>query len=167
VQEIGDAPEPRDLRIEPQPVAAPRDPSLLGDRGRFDENETGAAECKTAEMNQMEIVDEAVMRAVHRHRRHHDAVAQCHIAIGHRLQQKRRGCGRFDRVSFPNRHCSSRNCVVQIRRQQPTIGQGKMSEPPQLFRAGIRRSVDAVATPSRCAIDVAKQSHGDDLWGLA
>jgi hypothetical protein len=73
------------VRIEPQAVATRSDPPLLGDRGRLDENEAGAAERKTPEMNQMEVVGEAVMRAVHRHRRHHDAVAQRHAAKGYRL----------------------------------------------------------------------------------
>src|SRR6516162_2660975 len=70
VQEIGDALELRDLRIEPQAVTARRDPPLLGDRSRFDENKTGAAKRKASEMNQMKIIGEAVMRTVHRHRRH-------------------------------------------------------------------------------------------------
>ena len=59
VQEIGDALELRNLRIEPQPVAARRDPSLLGDRGRFDEHEPGAAEREAPEMHQMKIVGES------------------------------------------------------------------------------------------------------------
>ncbi len=87
VQEIGDALELRDLRVEPQPVAARGNPSLLGDRGRFDENETGAAEREPPEMNQMKIIGETVMRAVHRHRRHHNAVAQRHVTKAYRLQQ--------------------------------------------------------------------------------
>jgi hypothetical protein len=62
VQKIGDALELRDLRIEPQPVAARRDPSLLGDRRRFDENKTGAAEREASEMNQVKIIGEAVTR---------------------------------------------------------------------------------------------------------
>ena len=107
MQEIGDALELRDLRIAPQPVAARRDPSLLGDGGRFDENKTGAAERKASEVHQVKIVGEAVMGAVHRHRRHHDAVAQRHAAKGYRLQQKRCGCGRLDRLNFANRNCSS------------------------------------------------------------
>ena len=107
MQEIGDALELRNLRIVPQAVAARRDPSLLGDRGRFDEDEAGAAEREAPEMHQMKIVGKAVVRAVHRHRRHHNAVAQRHATKGYRLQQKRCGCGRCDRLNFPNRHGSS------------------------------------------------------------
>ena len=83
VQEIGDALELRDLRIAPQAVTARRDPPLLGDGGRFDENKSGAAERKASEMNQVKIVGEAVMRAIHRHRRHHDAIAGCLSALSH------------------------------------------------------------------------------------
>jgi hypothetical protein len=74
---------------------------------RFDENKTGAAEREASEMNQVKIIGEAVMRAIHRHRRHHDAVAQRDATKGYRLQQKQCGCGRFDCLNFANRHCSS------------------------------------------------------------
>jgi hypothetical protein len=99
------APE-RHLGIEPQAVAAGRDPPLRANRGRLDENQAGAAERKTPEMHEMKIVGEAIVRAVHRHRRDDNAVAQGHTAKEDRLEQQRRlsnGFGIFNRL---NRHRS-------------------------------------------------------------
>jgi hypothetical protein len=41
----------------------------------------------------------------------------------------------------------------------PTIGQGKISQPRQLFRPAFATA----RAPHLSRIDVAKQSHGDDL----
>jgi len=68
MEEIGNALELRYLRVKPKSVAAGCDPSLRSDRGRFGEDETGAAECEAAQMHEMEIVGEAVSGAVRGHR---------------------------------------------------------------------------------------------------
>ena len=76
VDEIDDALPRRRLFVVPQTETARRDAGVRRHAGHFAEQKPGAAERAAAEMHQMEIVRHAVLRRIHRHRRHDDAVLQ-------------------------------------------------------------------------------------------
>ena len=69
--------------------AARRDATLRRDAGHLGEYQTCAAQCTRAEVHEMKIVRHAVLRAVSRHRRHHDAVGKRHIAQLERQEHRR------------------------------------------------------------------------------
>ena len=89
VHEIDDARPGRQLLRRPQTGAAWRDAALRRDAHHLGEHQPGTAQCARAQMHHVEIVGHAVLRAVGRHRRDHDAVRQRHVAQLERQEHRR------------------------------------------------------------------------------
>ena len=87
LDEACDAGERLDMRIAPDPHIAGRDATVAGDGGRLDHDKTRAARCAAAEMHEMPVIGEAVLRGILAHRRHGDPIAQRHLAQSERAEE--------------------------------------------------------------------------------
>ena len=76
LEESDDARPLRGLFVVPDAGAARRDAALGRDGGRLGDDQAGTADGVRAEMDQVPVVDDAVIRRVLAHRRHRDAVLQ-------------------------------------------------------------------------------------------
>lgn len=82
MKKFDDAAEIGTMCGQPQPITAGRYPAGPIDCRCLREDQSGAAECEPPEMDQMEIISEPFVRAVHRHGRDHYTVLQCDSAEG-------------------------------------------------------------------------------------
>ena len=80
MDEIDDALPGLHLRFRVDAGAARSDAALRCHAGHLSEYKTRAAQRSRAEVHQVEVVRHAVVRTVGRHRRHHYAVRELHIA---------------------------------------------------------------------------------------
>ena len=76
----------------PDTEIAMRDAAVLFDSSSFGEYKPGATLRKLAEVYQMPVIYEAVLRRVGAHRRDDDPVADCHATKFGGREQERAGC---------------------------------------------------------------------------
>jgi hypothetical protein len=89
VHEVDDAFECWNVLGQVHAAAARRNAAVARNARHLGEDEARAAESARTQMHEMEIVREAVDRAVHVHGRHDNAVAQFEVAQAHRREHRR------------------------------------------------------------------------------
>ncbi|CRW93487.1 hypothetical protein PAERUG_P6_East_of_England_6_IMP_1_03_09_02259 [Pseudomonas aeruginosa] len=91
LDETGDAMQRLDMRVAPDAEVVSGDAPLGQHRGGFDYHQAGAAHRAAAQVHEMPVVGQALLRRVLAHGRYGDAVGQGDLTQAKRLEQQTHG----------------------------------------------------------------------------